>query len=120
MVTVDVMAWSSAPIVDAPLHLSFDPKVLAFVEAAPGEFLTQGGSSVVFLADGASRPGDVALAVGRIERQQGATGAGLLCRVHLRGVGPGGTSVRVGDARAWGATGGEVPVLASGTIVAVH
>src|SRR5258706_8435 len=64
IISVDVMASSSSAVVDAPLHLTFDPNVLEFVDGAPGDFLTQGGSGIVFLADGSSRPGDVAVAAG--------------------------------------------------------
>ena len=120
IVTVDVMASSSTAVVDAPLHLSFDPNVLGFVDGAPGDFLTQGGSSVVFLADGRSRPGDVAIATGRVERERGARGAGLLCRVRFRGIGSGTTPVLVGQAKAWGTRGEELTVLGGGTNVAVN
>jgi hypothetical protein len=113
------MAASSTAIVDAPIHLSFGPTVLEFVDSAPGDFLTQGGSSVVFLADGQTRPGDVAIAVGRVAREQGAAGSGLLCRVRLRGVGPGSSPVTVGQAKAWGTGGEELPVRSVGTTVVV-
>lgn len=120
VVTVDVMASSSTAVVDAPLHLNFGPEVLEFVDGAPGDFLTQGGSSVVFLADGHTRPGDVAIAAGRVARNEGATGSGLLCRVRLRGVGAGSSPVAVGQAKAWG-TGGEVlPVRSVGATVVVR
>ena len=120
IVTVDVMASSSSSVVDAPLHLTFDPNVLAFVDGAPGDFLTQGGSSMVFLADGSSRPGDVAIAAGRVERDHGASGAGLLCRVRFRGIGAGTTPVLVGEAKAWGTRGEALTVLAGRTDVVVR
>jgi hypothetical protein len=120
IMAVDVMASSSSAVVDAPLHLTFDPNVLEFVDGAPGDFLTQGGSSVVFLADGESRQGDVAVAAGRVEREHGASGAGLLCRVRFRGVRAGATPVLVGDAKVWGVRGEELTVLAGGTNVVVH
>jgi hypothetical protein len=118
--TVDVMASSSTAVVDAPLHLTFDPNVVEFIDGATGDFLTQGGSSVVFLADGRSRPGDVAIATGRVERENGARGAGLLCRIRFRGIGPGTTPVLVGQAKAWGTRGEELTVLGGGTNVAVE
>jgi len=120
IVTMDVLASSNAAIVDAPLHLSFDPNVVAFVDGAPGDFLTQGGSSIVFFADGLSRPGDVAVAAGRVERAQGAMGTGLLCRVRFRGVAAGTTAVVVGQAKAWGTRGQELPVDAAGATVIVR
>lgn len=120
VVSVDVMASSSAAVVDAPLHLSFDPNVVEFVDGAPGEFLTQGGSSVVFLAEGRSRPGDVAIALGRVAREHGASGSGLLCRVHFRGVAAGTTSMLVGQAKAWGIEGQELTVRSAGTTVVVR
>ena len=120
VVTVDVMAASSAAVIDAPLHLTFDPAIVEFVDAAPGDFLTQGGSSVVFLADGRSRPGDVAIAVGRVTREQGASGSGLLCRVRFRGVGAGASPVLVAQAKAWDTTGAVLIVRSTGTAVAVR
>jgi hypothetical protein len=120
VVTVDVMASSSTAVVDAPVHLSFGPNVLEFVDAVPGDFLTQGGSSVVFLADGRSRPGDVAIGVGRVSREEGASGSGLLCRVRLRGVGAGTTPVSVGQAKAWGTSGEEVTVRSVAASVVVR
>lgn len=120
VMTVDVMASSSTAVVDAPLHLTFDPNVMEFVDGATGDFLTQGGSSVVFFADGRSRPGEVAIATGRVEREQGAQGSGLLCRVRFRGVGSGTTPVVVGQAKAWGARGEELSVFSGGTNVAVR
>jgi hypothetical protein len=48
IMTVDVMASSSHAVVDAPLHLTFDPGVVEFVDGTVGDFLAQGGSSVVF------------------------------------------------------------------------
>lgn len=120
IMTVDVIASSSTAVVDAPLHLTFDPNVVEFVDGATGDFLTQGGSSVVFLADGRSRPGDVAIATGRVERENGARGEGLLCRVRFRGIGSGTTPVLVGQAKAWGTRGEELTVLGGGTNVAVN
>jgi hypothetical protein len=120
LVTVDVMAASSAAVVDAPFHLSFGPGVLEFVDGAPGDFLTQGGSSVVFLADGRSRPGDVAIALGRVTREQGASGSGLLCRVHLRGASAGTAAVSVGQVKAWGPAGEELTVRSAGASVVVR
>jgi hypothetical protein len=118
--SVDVMASSSSSVVDAPLHLTYDPNVVEFVDGAVGDFLTQGGSSVVFLADGVSRPGDVAIAAGRVDREQGASGSGLLCRIRFRGLRPGSTSVLVGRAKAWGSRGEVLTVLSTGTAVAVR
>ena len=120
IVTVDVMATSDTAVLDAPLHLSFDPNVMAYVDGTPGDFLSQGGSSIVFFADGSTRPGDVAVAAGRVDRQQGATGSGLLCRVRLRAVAAGTTPVTVAQAKAWGIHGEELNVLAGGTQAAVR
>ena len=120
VVTLDVMAQSSSPVVDAPLHLTFDPNVFEFVDGVPGDFLTQAGSSVVFLADGRSRPGDVAIAAGRVTREPGASGSGLLCRVRFRAVGAGTTAVSVGQAKAWGAAGEALTVRSAGTTVVVR
>jgi hypothetical protein len=120
IVSVDVLAATDSSVVDAPLHLNFDPKIVEFVDGTPGDFLTQGGSSVVFFTDGASRPGDVAVAAGRVERSQGATGAGLLCRVRFRGVAAGSTPLVVGQAMAWGTHGEALAVGGGGATVVVR
>jgi hypothetical protein len=120
VVTVDVLASSNAAVVDAPLHLSFDPRVVEYVDGAPGDFLTQGGSSLVFFADGSSRPGDVAVALGRVDRGQGAMGSGLLCRVRFRGVAAGTTAIAVGQAKAWGTRGEEFGIQTTGTNVVIR
>ena len=120
IMTVDVMASSDRAVVDAPLHLTFDPKVVEFVDGTVGDFLAQGGSSVVFFADGRTRPGDVAVAVGRVERVQGASGGGLLCRVRFRGTAAGTTPVLVGRAKAWGVHGEELQVTGGGTTAVVR
>jgi len=120
IMTVDVMAASNRAVVDAPLHLTFDPNVVEFVDGTVGDFLAQGGSSVVFFADGRSRPGDVAVAAGRVERAQGAKGSGLLCRVRFRGTAAGTTPLSVGRAKAWGVNGEELTVSSAGANVVVH
>lgn len=120
IVSVDVMASSKSEVVDAPLHLLFDPNVLEFVDGTPGDFLTRGGSSIVFLADGTSVPGDVAVAAGRVEREHGASGNGLLCRVRFRGIGAGTTAVIVSEAKVWGAGGEALTVLGGRTDVVVR
>ena len=120
IVSVDVIASSKSAVIDAPLHLFFDPSVLEFVDGTPGDFLTQGGSSVVFLADGTSVPGDVAVAAGRVEREHGASGNGLLCRVRFRGIGAGMTSVVVSEAKGWGADGEALTILAGRADVIVR
>jgi hypothetical protein len=119
VVTVDVVASANVPIVDAPLHLSFDPKLLQFVDGAPGDFLTQGGSSLVFLLDGQSRPGDVAIALGRVDRNTGAMGEGTLCRLRFKELGAGHARLDVGQATAWDRTGRSVAVVAEGTEVSL-
>jgi hypothetical protein len=62
----------------------------------------------------------VAVAAGRVEREHGASGAGLLCRVRLRGVGAGTTTILVGDAKVWGTRGEALTVLAGNTSVVVR
>jgi hypothetical protein len=67
-----------------------------------------------------SRPGDVAVAAGRVEREHGASGAGLQCRVRFRGVAAGTTPIRVGEAKVWDTGGEALTVLGGRTDVVVH
>ncbi len=120
VVSIDVMASSAVAINDAPLHVRFDPAVLEYVDGSPGEFLSRGGSSVVFLVDGKTVAGDVAVGIGRIERAHGATGEGLLCRLRLKGVAAGETTVVASPAMAWDTRGAEVTVETRGRAVEVR
>jgi len=120
VVLVDVEIMADSPVADAPFRLRYDPAVLEFVDAAPGEFLARGMSSVVFLADAAGRHGEVAIAIGRTERSTGAEGNGLLCRVRLQASAPGQSDLVLLDPMVWDADGIRLEVMVSGSQVVVH
>jgi hypothetical protein len=120
IVLVDVEIATDAPVVDAPFRLQYDPAVLEFVDAAPGEFLARGMSSVVFLVDAAGRHGEIAIAIGRTERGTGAEGTGLLCRIRLQASAPGPSEIVLLDPRAWEIDGSRLDVVVTGSRVVVH
>jgi len=62
----------------------------------------------------------VAIAAGRVTREQGASGSGLLCRVRFRGVGAGASPVLVAQAKAWSTSGEQLIVRSTGTAVTVR
>ena len=108
--TVEVLAASSARVVDAPLHLAYDPARLRFVDALEGDYLNRDGSGTVFLVNGVSRPGDVVIGIGRSNRSRGAGGSGALCRVRFEVLAAGIARVSVGQAMAWADDGALLPV----------
>lgn len=112
IVTVDVWAQSSTRIVDAPLKIVHDPRLLRFLDAEAGNFLEAGGASVVFMANGTARPGEVSIGVGRGDRRRGAAGSGILCRVRFEVLRPGAVSLRVAQGMAWSEEDRVVPVTA--------
>jgi hypothetical protein len=109
-VTVEIGATASTGVVDAPLHLLYDPARLRFVAATEGDFMSRNGASTVFLVNGQSRPGDVVIGIGRTDRSHGAGGRGTLCRVRFKLLASGAARVAIGSAMAWGVGGSLLPV----------
>jgi hypothetical protein len=120
VVIVDVVAASEVAILDAPLHLRFDPSILEFVDASAGGFLTADGSSVVFLVNADSRPGEVSIGIGRTDRGAGASGDGVLCRIRLMARSVGVSPLRIERAMAWAADGQSVSVVSAGSAIEVQ
>src|SRR5213594_1083944 len=110
VVTVVVLAASAARVVDAPLHLLYDPARLRFADAFEGDYLNRDGSGTVFLVNGVSRPGDVVIGIGRVNRSRGVGGSGTLCRVRFQVLASGVTRISIGNAMAWGDDGALIAV----------
>ena len=108
--TVEIGAAASTGVVDAPLHLLYDPARLRFVAATEGDFMNRNGVSTVFLVNGQSRPGDVVIGIGRTGRSHGAGGRGILCLVRFKVLASGAARVAIGSAMAWGVGGSLLPV----------
>lgn len=102
------------------MNLMFDPTVLSFVDASQGNFLGQDGSSVVFIVNGASRPGDVAVGLGRANRLQGVTGSGVLARIQFQAISVGQTTLTLSRVLAWDSTGNRMGIAVTGTNVLVR
>ena len=114
-VTIEIGASSSIAVVDAPLHLLYDPAALRYLDAAEGDFMKRDGAGTVFLVNGRTRPGDVVIGIGRSDRAHGASGIGVLCSVRFQVLAPGTTRVSIGPAMAWEAGGSLVPVATAAT-----
>jgi cohesin domain-containing protein len=108
--TVEIGADSAAGVVDAPLHLLYDPARLRFLEATEGDYLRQDGAATVFLVNAQARPGDVVIGIGRTDRSRGAGGRGTLCVVRFEVLDHGATRIAIGSAMAWGSDGSLLPV----------
>ncbi len=108
--TVEIGAGSSTGVVDAPLHLLYDPARLRFVAATEGDYMNRNGASTVFLVNGQSRSGDVVIGIGRTDRSHGAGGRGTLCSVRFDVLASGAARVAIGSAMAWGVDGSLLPV----------
>ncbi|OLC55096.1 MAG: hypothetical protein AUH92_02885 [Acidobacteria bacterium 13_1_40CM_4_69_4] len=115
IVTIAVLAASQARVVDAPLHLLYDPARLRFEDASEGDYLNRDGSGTVFLVNGVSRPGHVLFGIGRADRSRGTGGSGTLCRARFRVLAPGIARVGVGQAMAW-AEGGALLAVSGGSV----
>ena len=107
---IEIVATSSARIVDAPLHVAYDSEVLRFLDASAGGFLSLDGGQLVFLANGHTRPGDVAIGIGRTNRTLGLEGTGTLCRLRFVALAAGATTIGISRAMAWTDTGRLLPV----------
>lgn len=119
ILTVQVIAHAAVRVVDAPFDLAYDPDKLRFLDATPGEFLRQDAGQVVFLVNGTTRPGDVAVGIGRTDRKTGVSGTGVLARVHFACVAPGTATLTLSRALAWSDNGSLVPVTTGTTKVTV-
>ena len=108
--TVEIAVASSTGVVDAPLHLVYDPALLRYLAATEGEYMKRDGGGTVFLANGESRPGDVTIGIGRTDRSRGASGSGTLCRVQFVALAPGTATLTIGPAMAWAVDGSLLPV----------
>jgi hypothetical protein len=118
-VTVAIEAESWTSVVDAPLHLLFDPTHLRFIDASEGDFLKRDGAATLFLVNGLSRPGDVVIGIGRTDRSRGASGRGTLCAVRFEVIASGSTRVAIGQALAWAVDGSPIAVTAGGASLQV-
>jgi len=112
-VTFEIAASATGGVVDAPLHLVYDPAQLRFLDASEGDYMKQDGVATVFLVNGQSRPGDVVIGVGRTDRSRGAVGSGTLCRVRFEVRSAGTARLAIGSAMAWAADGSLLPVTSS-------
>lgn len=117
--TVEILAQSDFGVVDAPFHLLFDPAVLGFVDAVQGNFLSQDGTPVVFIANGRTRPGEVTVGIGRTDRQRGAMGSGVLARIRFKAIASGETALRLDRSLAWDGSGNPMEVNVADTAVVV-
>jgi hypothetical protein len=99
LITYAVVVENAQAVAHAPLRLSFDPGVLAFVEAGEGDFLSPDGAGLQFLASEADTPGLVDIALSRLGAGAGITGSGTLCTVTFRIVGNGMSSIAMSGSR---------------------
>jgi hypothetical protein len=117
--TVEIGVVSTTRVVDAPLHLLYDPARLRFLEASEGDYLRQDGAATVFLVNAQSRPGDIVIGIGRTDRSRGAGGRGTLCRVRFEALAPGAARVEIGSAMAWGTDGSLLAVTTTAAEIQV-
>ncbi len=109
-VSVEIEAASSVGVVDAPLHLLYDPAQLRFLDASEGNYMSGDGAATVFLVNAQSRPGDVLIGIGRSDRSRGAGGSGTLCTLRFVVLATGTVRVAIGRAMAWAVDGSLLPV----------
>jgi hypothetical protein len=120
ILVADVISVSPVRVVDAPLTLEYNASMLRYLDASQGEFLTRGGGSVVFLANGEARPGQVDIGIGRTDRSRGVAGEGTLCRVRFMTLATGAASLQIRQAMAWGERGAVIRVESNSVVAAVR
>lgn len=119
LLTYAVVVENAQAVSHAPLRLAFDPGVLAFVEAAEGDFLSSDGSATQFLASAADSPGLVDIALSRLGAGPGVGGGGTICTVTFRVVGPGVSSIAMSGSRLLDASSRPVGFRRNDSHVAV-
>jgi general secretion pathway protein D len=109
--TVDLLVDNVEGLVESSVTLTYDPKILEFVQAQEGEFIKQGGSATMSV-NANPVTGTVALQVRRAESDKGASGGGVLASLTFLGKAPGVSQIGVETPRLVNA--GKV-VLSAGT-----
>jgi general secretion pathway protein D len=105
----------------APMFISFDPKVLEFVEAVEGDFLRSGGSATVFTASPPGQgSGRVIVGYKQGAGGKGATGDGSLYTLRFRALEAGKTVVNLERINFRDPAGNRLRVTGEGTLVEVR
>jgi len=111
---------TSESVIDAPVHLSYDPQKLRFQSATPGDFLRSDASEVVFLANDVPGRGEIFIGAGRQDRRKGVSGDGVLCRVRLVTIAVGVSAVVMAEAMAWDSEGNPLIATTTSAMVAAR
>lgn len=105
----------------APMFITFDPKVLEFVEAAEGDFLRSGNSATVFTASPPGQDsGRVIVGYKQGAGGKGVTGDGPLYNLRFRALESGRSVVNLERINFRDPTGNRLRISGEGTMVEVR
>jgi hypothetical protein len=106
---VVVTISGAAEVGHVPFHLVYDPQVLAFEYGEEGAFLGSDGAQTAFFATPSGGGGTIFVGLSRLGQTSGVSGAGNLCVLHFRAVGPGTTTLAFSSEKVRDPAGGLLP-----------
>ena len=105
---MNLMAENLASLTESTVTVSYDPKVLEFRRALPGEFLKRGGAAADITVTANPAVGQVELRLGR--KGPPASGAGVLASLFFRAKASGISAVEIQQPTISGADGKPISV----------
>lgn len=106
---VSVVAQGSEEVNNAGMRVSYDPRVLRFVEAIEGDVLSSDGAETSFQTSAAAS-GSVAVGIGRVGGGRGVNVSGTLVRFVFEAIGEGDSTVQVMSAAIRDEQGRPLPL----------
>lgn len=109
--SVVVMISNATNVGHVPFHLVYDPQVLLFEYGEEGSFLGSDGAQTAFFAAASGGGGIVVVGLSRLGQTTGVSGAGDLCVLHFRAVGPGTTALAFSSEKVKDPAGDPIPYV---------
>lgn len=96
-VTLSLELDNAADIAQAPMKITWDPKILRLNEAEKGTLLSGDGQQPMFTRNIRNDAGEASIVLSRLPGAGGVTGSGPLVKLTFQAVGKGTTEVKVVD-----------------------
>jgi general secretion pathway protein D len=108
-IELEVVAQGGANVNNAGMRISYDPRVLRFIEAIEGDVLSSDGAETSFQTSAAAS-GSVAVGIGRVGGGRGVLASGTLVRFVFEAIGEGDATVQVMSAAIRDEQGRPLPL----------
>jgi general secretion pathway protein D len=117
---VEVSIVGANALFSAPLFVNFDPALLKFVRGEEGDLLKRGGVATVFAISPMPNQGQLIVGYKQGVGSAGASGDGLLFRLHFSAIAPGSAAVKLERINFRNPTGSRLKVEPTATSVEIR